>query len=124
MRSTIVYHAHEHYTETVYGQETSLDALFETAAHTLAVARGHGCTRFLGDCRALGFGGPALQVEHLVTFIKASGIGPKDREALIVPEGADREGNFVHFEKLCTQHGFAVRLFLDRDEARIWLLQK
>jgi hypothetical protein len=124
MPSTIVFHADEHYTETVYSADPGMDVLFETAAHTLAIGRGNGCSRYLGDCRALGFVGPALEVEHLVTFIKASGIGAHDREALIVPAGAERDGNFVHFEELCSKHGITVRLFLERDEALRWLLEQ
>jgi len=119
---SIVFHRDEHYTETVYSPEGGLEALFETAAQTLALAQSNGCRRFLGDCRAMPFGGSAQDVRHLVTFIAASGIGPNDREALIVPDGADQAGNFRYFGELCHQRGITVQLFTTREQGLAWLL--
>lgn len=93
------------------------DAMAETISQGLA----SDCFTVLADCAALEGGHTVLDLDTLAEVLATTGIGPRLREALVLPVSRKVQGEVRFWETTCLARGLDVRGFEQRADAIAWL---
>ena len=105
-------------TYTGHVNPAELQASFE-AMVALVREAGHG--RILADTTLMEGGHSVIDLYFLADAILATGLGPKIREAMLMPSLPDTAEKVRFWETTCANRGLNVRIFTDRGEALAWL---
>ena len=93
------------------------------ALASLALAKEHGISRYLGDCRSLPVEtGAVLDIYELVELFESMGLDRRMREALVIAGPARPREDLDFYETVAKNRGFNVRIFDDMEAARAWLM--
>ena len=110
---------------TVYTAPYSEEQWAPHVSEALQLAAANGCLLFLGDCRALPQEESSpFDVYQLVEVLDSLGVDHRAREALVVPPAPGSLSTFDFFVTATSNRGIVVRVFLDMDDARKWLLEE
>lgn len=108
---------------TVYSGVIAAASLQEAVESSLALARRHGTTRFLSDCRTLEGGHSIIDLYGLGNLLETAGVARDSREAIVLPQ-LDAAAKDVRFWELtCQNRGFNVRVFQTMADASAWLTE-
>ncbi len=107
--------------ETTYSGVLTPPELSDAVRETLRVAETSGLKRFLADCTSLEGGHSILDLYALVDSIAKDATGI-DKEAVLLPSLPAAAEDVRFWETACFNRGLNVRVFVDRESAREWLL--
>lgn len=109
------------FVETRYEGVLGADELAAAVQQTLAVARAHGTTLYLGDCSKLVGGHTIFDLYGFVRLLESLGLVGRFKEALIMPALSAAARDVVFWETACQNRGLLVKVFPDREAALQWL---
>lgn len=97
--------------------------LTEAARETLVLARQQSAPRVLGDCSALEGGHSVVDLYALAEWLAADSVGPRLREAVVIPDLSLVSDHVRFWETACRNRGIEVQAFNDRASALQWLCE-
>ena len=108
--------------ETCYAGILTKFDLTDAVHETLALAKTHSRTLFLGDCTTLKGGHSIFDLYALAKEISLSNASSPLKEAILLPSISTFIEKINFWETLGINRGFKVRVFRDRDTAIEWLI--
>ncbi len=88
---------------------------------TLAAAKNHQTNKVLVDHRKLESRLTVLQIDDIPKLLKATGVGPEYKVAILFNPAAPQSGDFKFFEDVSIISSLQFRIFSEHAEAIKWL---
>lgn len=123
MTWTIAINTQGPFLAVVYTGMVSAEELRQSAEETLRLARANGIVRVLADTRGLQ-GGHSLADLYFLSDWLVEQQAFALREAVLMPVSAAVQDNARLWETACFNRGLKVKVFVERDAALAWLLEK
>ena len=109
--------------ETTYTGAIGPAELGEVALATIAAGRAHAAKLYLGDCLTLKHAVTLFNIYDLINFYDSLSLERDMREAILLPLAPAAGDALKFYETTAKNRGYNVRVFNNRAEALVWLLE-